>query len=121
MAETQFTATTPATDAVTILREDHEKILNLLLQFRDAKDAASRKGIVDNLVAELETHSLLEEELVFPAVRRLAGDEAIVDEAEADHRESDQLAGVASSPSSSAVFNKCAMLETRSFFILFAR
>ena len=41
MAETQFTATTPATDAVTILREDHEKILNLLLQFRDAKDAAS--------------------------------------------------------------------------------
>jgi hemerythrin superfamily protein len=92
MSDPVIRTTSARGDAVRMLQEDHEKILDLLLQFRDAENPTARKGIVDNVVAELETHSLLEEEFVFPTVRRLAGDETFVDQAEADHRDSERIA-----------------------------
>ena len=92
MSDAQPAASYETKNVVTILTEDHERILNLLLQFRDARDATERKGIVDNVVAELETHSLLEEEIVFPTVRRLSSDESLVDQAEAGHREGERVA-----------------------------
>jgi hypothetical protein len=92
MSEARLAASTDTKNALTILTDDHQRILDLLLQFRDAGDAVARKGIVDNVVAELETHSLLAEEVALPAVRRLAVDESIVDLAEAGNREAERIA-----------------------------
>jgi hemerythrin superfamily protein len=92
MSDSSLAASSDTKNVVTMLAEDHERMLSGLLQFRDARDGTERKAIVDNVMAELETHSLLEEEFVFPAVRRLAVDESIVDLAEAGHREAEGVA-----------------------------
>lgn len=77
---------TTTTDALAMLREDHKKIRALFAQYEGA-DEDAREGIVDNGVAEIEIHTLLEEEMVYPVVRRLGEDESIVDRAEEAHLE----------------------------------
>jgi hypothetical protein len=59
---------TTAMDAISFLRRDHDRIRKLL---RDRLRAApARKGgIGARILAEIETHTRLEEEILYPAVR----------------------------------------------------
>lgn len=77
-------------DAVQILKEDHKKVQDLFKQFEDAGNPEEKKAIVDHAIVELEAHALLEEEIVYPALRRLAGEED-VDEAEEEHHVASML------------------------------
>ncbi len=83
-----------AVDAIALLRADHQKVRQLFNEFDTIKDdleqAELKAELVEQLCFELTIHTLVEEELFYPAVRAEIGDE-LVDEAEAEHASAKDL------------------------------
>ncbi|WP_447986150.1 hemerythrin domain-containing protein [Nitrospira sp. Nam74] len=71
-------------NAVELLREDHRKVQDLFEEFEGA-DNRSRQRIADQALIELEIHTKLEEELVYPAIRDAIDEEDLMDEALEEH------------------------------------
>lgn len=65
-----------SSDAIVILKNDHKEIKKLFKQFQTAgENAAKRKGeIVTKIIEELTVHTYLENECVYPEVRKLLPD-----------------------------------------------
>lgn len=65
-----------STDAIVILKNDHKTIKKLFKQFQDAGDDATQaKGrIVARIIEELTVHTYLENECMYPEVRKLLPD-----------------------------------------------
>jgi hemerythrin superfamily protein len=65
-----------STDAIVILKNDHKQIRKLFKQFQAAgEDAEERKGdIVKQIIEELQVHTYLENECMYPEVRKLLPD-----------------------------------------------
>lgn len=75
-----------------MLKEDHQKVQALFQQFEEAKDSPERmKAISDAAIMELQIHTMLEEELFYPAMRRGQETEEILNEAEEEHHVVDLL------------------------------
>lgn len=77
--------TASASSVTNILREDHKKVKGLFDEFEHAKDAKAKQRIVETAVAELEVHSKLEEELIYPEIRAEIADDDLMDEALEEH------------------------------------
>ena len=78
-------------DALQMLRDDHRKVKDLFRQFEEADDKATKKGIVDAVLVELEIHTTLEEEIFYPAVRRQGETGDMMDHAEEEHHAAERL------------------------------
>lgn len=65
-----------STDAIVMLTEDHKEIKKLFRRFEAAgDDAAKTKGeIVDKILEALTVHTYIENEVMYPDVRRLLPD-----------------------------------------------
>jgi hemerythrin superfamily protein len=65
-----------STDAIVILKSDHKTIKKLFKEFQDAGDGATKaKGrIVGRIIEELTVHTYLENECMYPEVRKLLPD-----------------------------------------------
>ena len=60
-----------STDAIVILREDHKQVRALFREFQKAGTTDARKGAIVSKVIELLTvHTYIENEVMYPAVRR---------------------------------------------------
>jgi Hemerythrin HHE cation binding domain len=74
------------TNAVTMLKEDHQKVKDLFDKFEEAKNPSSKAKIVSEALTELKVHATVEEELFYPAVRQQIDDEeGLMDEADEEH------------------------------------
>ena len=62
--------TTP-TDAIALLKQDHEKVRTLLGQFENAS-GARRTKLLAQIETELKVHTTIEEEIFYPAYREAA-------------------------------------------------
>jgi hemerythrin superfamily protein len=91
MADTPITGLGQTPDAVQLLFDEHQRIRDLLGQFEESRTEAEKKGIADNVVGELQTHCLLEQEFIYPAIRRLSGDETVADLGEQIHGKCERL------------------------------
>src|SRR6476469_10133340 len=62
-----------STDAIVLLKEDHKEIKRLFRDFQAAgENAVVRKGeIVSKIIEMLTVHTYIENEVMYPAVRRL--------------------------------------------------
>jgi hemerythrin superfamily protein len=62
-----------STDAIVMLKEDHAKVRKLFSDFQEAGPKATKtKGeLVDRILEELTVHTYLENEVMYPEVRRL--------------------------------------------------
>jgi hemerythrin superfamily protein len=81
-------------DAISLLMEDHEHVKDLFEQFEGLGDRAmvSKKKLVDEICNELTKHTMIEEELFYPAVRSLGKEfEDTMDEAIVEHASAKQL------------------------------
>jgi hemerythrin-like domain-containing protein len=80
---------TSSTDALELLRADHEKVKGLFREFealRGSDDEDERKAeLVDEICYELTVHTMLEEEIFYPALRSVIGDDDMMDEADVEH------------------------------------
>jgi len=86
-------------DAITLLRDDHQKVRKLFREFEGAGESASseRRRIVDQILEELTVHTFIEEQLFYPAVEQLQNGgkgetpEDLVKEAEEEHAQVKRL------------------------------
>jgi hemerythrin-like domain-containing protein len=65
-----------STDAIVLLKEDHKEVRRLFRQFQEAGEGAkARKGkIVEQILEALTVHTYIENEVMYPEVRRLLPD-----------------------------------------------
>jgi Hemerythrin HHE cation binding domain len=70
--------------AVTLLKEDHDRVKGLFDQFEAAKGRPAKVKIVRQALTELKVHAAIEEEIFYPAVRKPVGKE-IMNEADEEH------------------------------------
>jgi hemerythrin-like domain-containing protein len=83
-----------STDAIVLLKEDHKRVRKLFREFQQAgEDARAKKGaIVDKIIEELTVHTYLENEVMYPAVRKALPDlEEDVLESYEEHHVADVL------------------------------
>ena len=82
------------TDAISLLMADHENVKDLFEQFEDLTDRAvvSKKKLADEICGELTKHTMVEEEIFYPAVRAAGKEfEDVIDEAFVEHGSAKQL------------------------------
>lgn len=78
-----------ATDAISLLTADHQKVRWLFQQYDELEEETEQNDLklelVEEICFELTLHTLIEEEAFYPAVRAAIDDDDLVDEAEAEH------------------------------------
>lgn len=72
-------------NAVAMLKEDHDRVLELLHRFGRARREAQKQSLADRICADLTLHAQIEEEIFYPALREATGEHDLVDEAEVEH------------------------------------
>jgi hemerythrin-like domain-containing protein len=75
-------------EIVSMLKDDHKRAKKAFRQFEKLdphEDAEQCQAIVEQTCAELKVHTALEEELLYPAARKLLSEEDLIDEAEVEH------------------------------------
>jgi len=100
----------PLTDAVTLLRADHDEARQLFDRFDELcasqADADSRQSLIENLCAVLTAHTMIEEELFYPALRESIEDPRLLDRAVEEHaRAKELIAQLVDASASDALFN----------------
>ncbi len=78
MAKAEFT------DAIALLKADHRKVEQLFEQFEKAKAANRKQEIAHQICTELKIHTMIEEEIFYPAFRGKIEDDTL-DEAYVEH------------------------------------
>lgn len=74
-------------DIVTLLENDHRHVEQLFERYRSGEH-----GVVSELMTDLEIHTALEEEIVYPVIRTaVPGGEDMVSHAKDEHRQVDML------------------------------
>jgi hemerythrin superfamily protein len=63
-------------DAIGVIKNDHRTVEQLFRRFERARNAGERRRTVDRIVRELSVHAAIEEELVYPALRRRVNGQA---------------------------------------------
>jgi hypothetical protein len=71
-------------DAVALLKADHRKVEGLFKKAEKAKGGAKEK-LVEQICNELIIHTMLEEEIFYPACRSEDVEEDLMDEAQVEH------------------------------------
>jgi hypothetical protein len=72
------------TDAIALLKADHRKVEDLFDKFEKAKDAARQQAIATQICNELKIHTLIEEEIFYPAFKGKIEDDTL-NEAYVEH------------------------------------
>jgi hemerythrin superfamily protein len=74
-------------DAIDMLKQDHEKVEKAFRDFEktDRQDAEACRRLIQTACEELKTHTTLEEEVFYPAVREAIDDEELMNEAAVEH------------------------------------
>jgi iron-sulfur cluster repair protein YtfE (RIC family) len=80
----------PAAEIVSplaVLAADHERVAHIAEEFQAALEGGrdDTRDLMDQLCRELEMHTLLEEEILYPAAAQVAELAILVEEAHADH------------------------------------
>lgn len=78
MAQEQFT------DAIALLKADHRTVEALFEKFEKARDDGKKQAIARQICTELKVHTLIEEEIFYPAFRGKIEDDTL-DEAYVEH------------------------------------
>lgn len=80
-------------DALDLLKDDHEKVKKAFKQFEklDHEDTAAMKELVVQVCDDLEAHTTIEEEIFYPAVRAEIDDEDLMNEAQIEHQSAKDL------------------------------
>lgn len=78
MAQQEFT------DAIALLKADHREVEDLFSKFENARGQERKQALAEQICNELKIHSMIEEEIFYPAFRGKIEDD-ILDEAYVEH------------------------------------
>ena len=86
---------TGATNAIALLKEDHDRVKELFRRYKEAGEAAyaEKRRLAERIFKELEIHSALEEELFYPSLRNVTDEEGaeLISEGVEEHHVVDLL------------------------------
>ena len=71
-------------DAVALLKSDHRKVEDLFEKYAKARGGERKAALVKEICTELMVHTMIEEEIFYPALRGEAEDD-VLDEAQVEH------------------------------------
>jgi hemerythrin superfamily protein len=71
-------------NAIALLKSDHETVKELFEQFEKAESQDEKDAIIHQAIEELKVHAQIEEEICYPALRGEV-DEALMNEAGEEH------------------------------------
>ena len=99
-------------DALALLRADHDKVLKMFEDYDRKESEEDRTELAQQICQELTVHTMIEEEIFYPAVREALendeGEEAdeMMDEAQIEHNGAKQLiADIQGADASDDMFN----------------
>ncbi|ETI62899.1 MULTISPECIES: hemerythrin domain-containing protein [Sphingobium] len=72
------------TDAIALLKADHRTVEDLFEKFEQASGSARKRDIAQKICMELKIHTMIEEEIFYPAFRGKIEDDTL-DEAYVEH------------------------------------
>ena len=72
-------------DAIALLRQDHRTVEDLFEQFEKAKDDGRKQELAQEICKELIVHSMIEEEIFYPACEGKIEDEDLLKESYVEH------------------------------------
>ncbi|MTV39366.1 hemerythrin domain-containing protein [Duganella radicis] len=80
-------------DAIALLTQDHENVKALFEQYEELGDRAhvSKHKLALQICQELTKHTMIEEEIFYPAVRQAIKDDDIMDESLVEHASAKDL------------------------------
>lgn len=78
MAQQEFT------DAIALLKADHREVEDLFSKFESARGQERKRTIAEQICNELKIHTIIEEEIFYPAFRGKIEDDTL-DEAYVEH------------------------------------
>jgi hypothetical protein len=73
----------PATDAIALLKADHRKVEELFEKYESAR--GRKADIAKQICMELTIHTMIEEEIFYPACREAGVESDMMDEANVEH------------------------------------
>jgi hypothetical protein len=77
-----------AQDAIALLEADHQRVEELFREYKSAPgDRAAKMQLAQLICAELALHTMLEEEIFYPAFADAVGDQQMVEHAMKEHQE----------------------------------
>lgn len=79
--------------ATNMIRLDHTHVVATFHQYRTTDHPRVKRGLVDQVCLALEVHAQLEEEIFYPALRAVAGDEEAMQKSVPEHDEMKRLIG----------------------------
>ena len=72
-------------DAIALLKQDHRKVEDLFEQFEKAREEGRKEKLVKQICTELSIHTMIEEEIFYPACAAQVKDENLLDESYVEH------------------------------------
>jgi hemerythrin superfamily protein len=81
------------TDITTMIRMDHSHALALFHRYKPHASAAKKRALISNACLALEVHAQLEEEIFYPALRGLIGEDDVLAKSEPEHNEMRHIIG----------------------------
>ena len=79
-------------DAIQLLTDDQDEVEHMFRQVEAAPEGNVKDQLVDEIVRELSVHAVIEEQILYPAMRTSLPDgDALVEEAIAEHQEAKEL------------------------------
>jgi hemerythrin superfamily protein len=72
-------------DAIALLKADHRKVEDLFEKFEKAREAHAKEKLVRQICTELSIHTMIEEEIFYPACAEQVKDEDLLEESYVEH------------------------------------
>jgi hemerythrin superfamily protein len=80
-----------STNALNLLREDHQKVQALFEKFEKTRSADRKGPLAEQICRELTIHAQIEEEIFYPAARQALRKAELLDEATVEHESAKHL------------------------------
>lgn len=78
-------------DAIALLKADHREVEGLFEQFQSTRSDSRKQSLAQKICQALKTHTVIEEEIFYPAFLEATGDKDIHHEAEVEHEGAKKL------------------------------
>src|ERR1700721_1128992 len=73
-------------NVIELIHEDHRKVKEMFFQYEQLEDKSEKEQLAKTIIKELYVHATVEEQVVYPAVRKEAEDaDCLIDEADTEH------------------------------------
>jgi hemerythrin superfamily protein len=94
-----------------MIRFDHSHVLVTFHQYKTGKSTRVKKALAETICSALEIHAVLEEEIFYPLIRELNGNEPVIKKSKPEHDEMRTLIGELRLTDPSEVRHEELMLE----------